>query len=86
MSSNLMDTEKGGEQTQYEGEYTDAVPKSKSTGQFASSPRRKDGREHAIRSDDFRRWHERVHYRPRWDGGAGRDYGGKQDHNREIGA
>ncbi|CAK1354191.1 unnamed protein product [Cercospora beticola] len=37
MSSNLMDTEKGGEQTQYEGEYTDAVPKSKSTGQFGST-------------------------------------------------
>ncbi|KAF2212309.1 hypothetical protein CERZMDRAFT_67975 [Cercospora zeae-maydis SCOH1-5] len=37
MSSTLMDTEKGGEQTQYEGEYTDAVPKSKSTGQFGSS-------------------------------------------------
>ncbi|KAI5371031.1 hypothetical protein Slin15195_G019030 [Septoria linicola] len=37
MSSNLMDTEKGGEQTQYEGEHTDVLPTAKSTGQFGSS-------------------------------------------------
>ncbi|KAF2479298.1 hypothetical protein BDY17DRAFT_305318 [Neohortaea acidophila] len=34
MSSNLMDTEPGGEQTQYEGAHTDVEPHKKSTGQM----------------------------------------------------
>ncbi|KAK4635931.1 hypothetical protein CLAFUW4_02068 [Fulvia fulva] len=37
MSSNLMDTEKGGEQTQYEGEYTDVQPHKKSGGQLGET-------------------------------------------------
>jgi hypothetical protein len=34
MSSNLMDTEIGGEQTQYEAEYTDVQPRAKEAGQL----------------------------------------------------
>lgn len=34
MSSNLMDTEKGGEQTQYEGEHTDMLPHKQEAGQL----------------------------------------------------
>jgi hypothetical protein len=34
MSSNLMDTEVGGEQTQYEAEYSDVKPHAKEAGQL----------------------------------------------------
>ena len=34
MSSNLMDTEIGGEQTQYEAEYSDVKPHAKEAGQL----------------------------------------------------
>ncbi|CAK4031645.1 Hypothetical predicted protein [Lecanosticta acicola] len=37
MSSNLMDTEKGGEQTQYEATHVDQVPHKKSGGQLGDS-------------------------------------------------
>jgi len=36
MSSNLMDTEPGGEQTQYEGEHTHVQPHKKSGGQLGT--------------------------------------------------
>lgn len=42
MTSNLMDTEKGGEQTQYEGEHSDMMPHKQEAGQlggmFSSNP------------------------------------------------
>lgn len=42
MTSNLMDTEKGGEQTQYEGEHSDMMPHKQEAGQlggmFFSNP------------------------------------------------
>ena len=37
MSSNLMDTEIGGEQTQYESEHTDTAPHKKSGGQLGQA-------------------------------------------------
>ncbi|KAF3048094.1 hypothetical protein E8E12_010251 [Didymella heteroderae] len=37
MSSGLMDTEKGGEQTQYEGEHTDMLPHKQEAGQLGAS-------------------------------------------------
>ncbi|KAG9205234.1 hypothetical protein G6514_008811 [Epicoccum nigrum] len=37
MTSNLMDTEKGGEQTQYEGEHTDMMPHKQEAGQLGAS-------------------------------------------------
>lgn len=42
MSSGLMDTEKGGEQTQYEGEHTDMLPHKQEAGQLGgnSDPKR----------------------------------------------
>jgi len=37
MTSNLMDTEKGGEQTQYEGEHSDMMPHKQEAGQLGAS-------------------------------------------------
>ncbi|KAJ8106031.1 hypothetical protein OPT61_g9814 [Boeremia exigua] len=37
MSSGLMDTEKGGEQTQYEAEHTDMLPHKQEAGQLGAS-------------------------------------------------
>lgn len=37
MSSNLMDTEIGGEQTQYEAEYSDVKPHAKEAGQLGGA-------------------------------------------------
>ncbi|KAJ4340695.1 hypothetical protein N0V87_002356 [Didymella glomerata] len=37
MSSGLMETEKGGEQTQYEGEHTDMLPHKQEAGQLGAS-------------------------------------------------
>lgn len=37
MSSNLMDTEIGGEQTQYEAEYSDMVPHKQEAGQLGGT-------------------------------------------------
>ncbi|KAF1360073.1 hypothetical protein EJ07DRAFT_165706 [Lizonia empirigonia] len=37
MSSGLMDTEKGGEQTQYEGEHTDMLPHKQEAGQLGAT-------------------------------------------------
>lgn len=37
MSSNLMDTEKGGEQTQYEAEHTDMLPHKQEAGQLGGA-------------------------------------------------
>ncbi|KAF1925462.1 uncharacterized protein M421DRAFT_242784 [Didymella exigua CBS 183.55] len=37
MSSGLMDTEKGGEQTQYEAEYSDMLPHKQEAGQLGAS-------------------------------------------------
>ena len=38
MSSGLMDTEKGGEQTQYEAEHTDMLPHKQEAGQLGGTP------------------------------------------------
>jgi hypothetical protein len=37
MSSGLMDTEKGGEQTQYEAEHTDVYPHKQEAGQLGGT-------------------------------------------------
>jgi hypothetical protein len=37
MTSNLMDTEKGGEQTQYEGEHSDMMPHKQEAGQLGGT-------------------------------------------------
>lgn len=37
MSSGLMETEKGGEQTQYEAEYSDMVPHKQEAGQLGGT-------------------------------------------------
>ena len=37
MSPSLMDTEKGGEQTQYEAEYTDMLPHKQEAGQLGGA-------------------------------------------------
>ncbi|KAK6430213.1 hypothetical protein LTR95_013634 [Oleoguttula sp. CCFEE 5521] len=49
MSSGLMSTEPGGEQTQYEAEHNDVLPSSKSSGQLgASQEHTKPGNESVV--------------------------------------